>query len=400
MECSAEQLVQNIHASATRVVAAVSGGGSRAIADLLEVPGASRTLLEAVVPYCEKSLIAWLGGRPDQSCSPQTTRAMAMTAFRRALAYDEPEALPAGVACTAGLATDRPKLGPHRAHVAVQTAACTATWSLELLKDRRTRADEERLVAKLILNAVAATCGLEDRLALELLEGEQVEHRETVAPQPWRNLLLGKADYISQGGTAENKGTGSEPPDRNARQTAPGEAPVPIFSARTIFPGAFNPLHAGHRRMIQLAGDMLHMPVAVEISIVNVEKPPLDYFEIERRVRQFPPEQTIWLSRAATFEEKSRLFPGATFLVGVDTLRRIAAPAFYGNDAAACQAALQRIAGRGCRFLVFGRRWGAGFIRLSDLDLPDALRIICREVPADTFREDVSSTELRKAGAW
>jgi hypothetical protein len=152
--------------------------------------------------------------------------------------------------------------------------------------------------------------------------------------------------------------------------------------------------------MIEIAREILRVPVAVEISIVNVEKPPLDYFEIERRVRQFPPEQTIWLSRAATFEEKSRLFPGATFVVGVDTLRRIAAPGFYGNDTAACQAAIGRIAGRGCRFLVFGRRMGTGFVRLSDLDLPDALRIICREVPADAFREDVSSTELRKAGAW
>jgi len=43
---------------------------------------------------------------------------------------------------------------------------------------------------------------------------------------------------------------------------------------------------------------------------------------------------------------------------------------------------------------------GTGFVRLSDLDLPDALRIVCREVPADAFREDVSSTELRKSGAW
>ena len=86
--------------------------------------------------------------------------------------------------------------------------------------------------------------------------------------------------------------------------------------------------------------------------------------------------------------------------MGVDTLRRIASPSFYYNDAAACQAAIQRMAGRGCKFLVFGRRMGTGFVRLSDLDLPDALRIICREVPIDAFREDVSSTELRKSGAW
>jgi hypothetical protein len=37
---------------------------------------------------------------------------------------------------------------------------------------------------------------------------------------------------------------------------------------------------------------------------------------------------------------------------------------------------------------------------LSDLDLPEPLKRICREVPAETFREDVSSTAIRKSGAW
>ena len=122
--------------------------------------------------------------------------------------------------------------------------------------------------------------------------------------------------------------------------------------------------------------------------------------EIERRLGQFPPEQTVYLTRAATFEEKSRLFAGATFIVGVDTLRRIAAPQYYGDNVSACQCAIQRIAGRGCRFLVFGRDLGAGFVRLGDVDLPERLRALCREVPPEVFREDVSSTALRQSGAW
>lgn len=129
--------------------------------------------------------------------------------------------------------------------------------------------------------------------------------------------------------------------------------------------GAFNPLHVGHRRMIQIAHELLHEPVALDISIINVDKPPLDYMELQRRLGQFPPEQTIYLTRAATFEEKSRLFPGATFAVGADTLRRIAAPQYYGGSAAACQHAIERIAGRGCRFLVFGRDLGVGFLRFA-----------------------------------
>ena len=94
------------------------------------------------------------------------------------------------------------------------------------------------------------------------------------------------------------------------------------------------------------------------------------------------------------------LFPGVTFVVGTDTLRRIAIARFYGDDAGACRAALEQIAARGCRFLVFGRDTGEGFVTLDDLDLPEPLPSLCREVPACQFREDVSSTEIRERGEW
>ncbi len=374
MLLSTEQLAQQIHDSPTRVVLAASGGGSRAIADLLEVPGGSRTLLEAIVPYSATALAAWLGSRPDESCSAATARAMAMVAFGRARQYDEPGATPAGIACTASLATDRPKRGPHRVHAALQTAALTAAWSLELHKDRRTRAEEERLSGRLLMNVVAEACGVPQRLNLDLLEGELVQELRTHAPQPWRDLLLGQVDTVRVGSAGA--------------------------SPRAVFSGAFNPLHVGHRRMVQIAQETLQQPVALEISIVNVDKPPLDYIEIERRLGQFSAGETVYLTRVATFEEKSRLFPGATFVVGIDTLRRIAEPRYYGGDPAACQRAVDRIASRGCRFLVFGRNLGVGFVRLADLDLPDGLRALCCDVPQEVFREDVSSTAIRTSGAW
>jgi len=397
MSLSAEQLVQQIHAAPRQIVLAVSGAGSSGVAELLQVPGASRTILEAVVPYSQAAMTAWLGGRPEEFCSSGTARAMAMAAFHRARKYDrgqwsvadrvashsgessridrlEAYATPAGVACTAAVATDRPKRGEHRAQTALQTDLLTATWSLGLEKDRRSRAEEERLVGRLLLNTVAEACGLEDRLELDLLEHEAVEESRTVAPQPWQELLLGKVQTVYQGG---------------------GERP-----ARAVFPGAFNPLHFGHRRMGQIAAEVLQQPIAMEISILNVDKPPLDYFEIARRLEQFSRHQPIWLTRAATFDEKSRLFPGATFIVGADTLRRIAEPRYYGDDPAARDAAIEQIVGRDCRFLVFGREAGGGFVCLSDLDLPEELRSICREVPPERFREDVCSTEIRKSGTW
>lgn len=366
-------MIEKIHASDTRIVLAASGGGSRAIAELLEVPGASRTVLEAVVPYCERAMIDWLGGRPDQFCAEPTGRAMAMAAYRRACELAQGSRL-AGIACTASLASNRPKRGPHRAHVALQTAETTASQSLELSKGQRTRPEEEQLVARVILNMVAEACGVSDRLRLELLPGERIEEHRAAAPEAWRQLLTGEVASVFHG-----------PADQEIRSRA------------VIFPGAYNPMHRGHRGIAKVASEHFGRPVALEISILNVDKPPLDFLEIQRRLAQFAPEQSVWLTRAPTFEEKSVIFPGATFLVGADTLRRIGDPRYYGGDAAACEAAIERIAARGCRFLVFGRLELGRFVELADLDLQPSLRSLCEIVPEERFREDVSSTNIRRS---
>jgi hypothetical protein len=113
-------------------------------------------------------------------------------------------------------------------------------------------------------------------------------------------------------------------------------------------------------------------------------------------VSQFEPATRVWLTRAPMFEQKARQFPGATFVVGIDTLRRIALPEYYGGSSAAAERAIDEIVECGCRFLVFGRSVGSSFIRLGDLELPAALAGICREVPEARFREDISSTEIRR----
>jgi nicotinamide mononucleotide (NMN) deamidase PncC len=380
------ELVRKIHDAPAQLVLALNGG-SRAAAELLETPGGSRTLLEATVPYSEKALVAWLGSRPEQFCAARTARAMAVVAFGRALRYGAAEDAAAGVASSASLASDRPKRGPHRAHVAVQTRERTACWSLELQKAARSRAEEEQIVARMVLNAAAAACRLADRLELPLLEGERVDEQQATAPQPWQDLFLGRAEVVAASGAVGQ--IANLPPSQQV-----GNLPPDTIYPATIFPGAFNPLHAGHRRMAEIAAEILGRPVTWEISILNVDKPALDYIEIRQRLAQFPPEHAVWLTRAATFAEKSRLFPGATFVVGADTLQRIVDPRYYSSPSAFKEACEQIIA-RGCRFLVFGRALDAGFVRLSDVSLPFGLHRACSEVPPETFREDVSSTGLR-----
>ncbi len=212
-----EQLVAAIHATDTLAVVAVTGGGVAALSWLLGVPGASRTVLEASVPYAAAALERLIGHRPDQSVSPETAVAMATACLQRAIEltaatrppshpqrsslhgesppgsgestsirpYGRLSALPAqsptpsgqsnvslpliGVSATAALVSDRPKRGDHRAHVGLawldgstfrHPGPGQAVWSLHLAKGARDRIGEDALVSALVIAVLAYGSGV------------------------------------------------------------------------------------------------------------------------------------------------------------------------------------------------------------------------------------------------
>ena len=83
---SRSDFVAEIHQSPFMAVLVVTGGGSQALADLFMVPGASRTVLEALVPYGDRSMGEFLGHQPAQAASAETAAALARRAHERALA--------------------------------------------------------------------------------------------------------------------------------------------------------------------------------------------------------------------------------------------------------------------------------------------------------------------------
>lgn len=180
------RLIARMHASPGLAVLAVTGGGSQALADLLTVPGASRTVLEAVVPYSAAALGTFLGDIPRQAASPETAAALAHVAYRRAMALHptgrdgRPSEPLIGVSCTAALRSDRPKKGSHRLHVGVRDAAGARVSSLVLVKDVRDRLAEERLAADLLLNALARACNVSPELELMLHDGERIDESAPV----------------------------------------------------------------------------------------------------------------------------------------------------------------------------------------------------------------------------
>jgi nicotinamide mononucleotide (NMN) deamidase PncC len=378
MDPAVRRLIEGLHSAGRRCVVAVTGGGASAASALLEVPGASRTVLEVLVPYAERSLVEFLGRTPEQSCSADTARRMAVRAWERASWLAPGEAV-AGVGCTASLATDRPKRGEHRFHVAVQTAAAVSSVSLTLTKGARDRSGEEEVVARTLLNSVAEACGVAERVAIPLLPGETPEAETTAAADAIAALVRGEIATVCVA--------------RDGRLSANTSRPA------AVLPGSFNPVHDGHWGLLRLA-ERRAGAAAFELSVTNVDKPPLTPEEVRRRLAQFAWRGTVWLTRAPTFAEKARVLPGSLFVVGADTAERIVQARYYGDSEEKMTAALAGIREAGSRFLVAGRRDAAGqFVRSEDLAIPAAFRDLFEGVAEAEFHVDRSSTELRARAA-
>lgn len=375
MKDEIRQMVQQIHDCPGRAVIVTAGAGTQAVTWILGVAGASRTLLEARVPYDESAFDDFLGQKPDQYVAPETAGLLAGRAVSRASRlWKGPEPV-IGLACTATIVTDRPKRGEHRAHICAWTAETIIHHSLYLRKDARNRKGEERLVSRLLLNTLAEAYGLASRLALPLTAGDEHDCRRATVTDPIRSLLAGQVDHVSI--------------------AADGRLAEPIQGA-AILSGAFNPLHRGHTALAKAAADMLGVDVAFELSAINADKPPLAEEQLLRRLLQFAGRYQVLVSSAPTFQAKSHLFPGTTFVVGYDTAARILQARFYGGEEAQMMAALAEIREQGCKFLVAGRRDRYGdFHEADELLVPEALQDLFQPLPGHRFRRDISSSEIR-----
>ena len=80
---SIKSVIQAIHDSPTMTSLVVSGGGSQAIAWLLGVAGASRTVLDVNIPYSTRAMIDYLGWTPKQAASDETAIGLAAAAYAR-----------------------------------------------------------------------------------------------------------------------------------------------------------------------------------------------------------------------------------------------------------------------------------------------------------------------------
>ena len=371
-----------IHAAPQQAVLELAGG-TQALAWLHAVGGSSRTVLEATDRYSVASLAALLGQAPAQAVTRDVAVTMAAAARRRARGLAAPGTPVVGVACTAALASDRPRRGSHHAVVAVADALGTAVCELELAKGTRTRRQEEAAVSLLLLAELAAACGVAvPEPAAPAAHGDVIQ-RELRPAQRFAALGSGTADWLllDAAGCVVEQDSG--------------------WSGVALLSGSYHPLHGGHLALAEAAAALLRCRVLFELTLVNADKAAIGLPEAQRRAAQFAGRAPLLLSRVPLFAAKAALFPGAVFVVGVDTAARLVDPRFYGDSVAAMRGALEEVARYGCSFLVAGRLVEERFRTLADvaLPLPPTLRALFRELPENSFRHDISSSEIRARGA-
>ncbi|TYZ57265.1 hypothetical protein PybrP1_008842 [[Pythium] brassicae (nom. inval.)] len=452
----AERVLAALYARqpSAKVAVAATGGGCSA-AELLFGVGSSSTMLHFAVPYARASLQSFLGSdiaEPTKFCSRETAERMAAAARAQALDIVRREhelegdalLLPqmlggfrasVGVGCTAALATNYAKQGPHQCFLSICTAGVVgesagtqvlgqqcATYHLNLSKAlKRTRSEEDHIVGHwlvyLLAKAVAvdpdATRALHDALIADQREDDRltalhVAAIDSPAPpprDPLQELCVGSQAQLTSVAFL---------PD------GPSTVAVERLGFRgVVLSGSFNPLHQGHVALARAAQRLLQartgardpLPVAFEIAVANADKGAIAAAAVLQRVAQFTGSGggggglgrwPVLVTNATLFTQKASLLSGCAFVIGADTAVRIVDKKYYGDDEHAMVLTLQEIARRGCVFVVAGRfddkvahRYVSAEEVLRD-EIPAVFSTLFVPLGESDFRSDLSSTQLRE----
>ncbi|XP_022993383.1 uncharacterized protein LOC111489421 isoform X2 [Cucurbita maxima] len=265
-------------------------------------------------------------------------------------------------------------------HMSTRLANRRWVSTITLSKGLRTREQEEILSSHLLLEAIASACKVPGTFVSDLTRSDLLEECETLfsEDEELEQLISGEVCFKVYPFLRETFTTDAE--------------------RKVILSGSFNPLHDGHVKLLEVATGICGGGYpCFELSAVNADKPPLSVSQIKDRVEQFKKVgKSVIISNQPYFYKKAELFPGSAFVIGADTAVRLIDPKYYDGDYKKMLEILLRIKNTGATFLVGGRNINGVFKVLEDVEIPQELRDMFISIPADKFRMDISSTQIRK----
>jgi nicotinamide mononucleotide (NMN) deamidase PncC len=370
-----KKLISDINNSDAKLVLTIAGAGIQAAKWLLDIPGASKTVLEIQIPYSDNSMSDVLGYMPEQFVSEKTALDMARKAYERSLILRTQNERVIGIACTAAITTDRDRRGDNHAYICLWTADSRHVEHLTLEKGDRDRKSEDQIISQAIINHISMGILNSTNLNVALQNGDTSEKKVQEYSNEIQALLSGQIGSFTKG------------PGNNCNPSA-------RFTG-VILPGSFNPLHEGHKSLLIKAQQLTGKIGVYEMSVKNVDKPDLKEKLVAKRLGQFGKSDVVLVTSTALFAQKSALFSGCTFVIGYDTAVRLLDPKYYDNNSKLMYRSMHQIMENNCDFLVAGRFNKNNFMGLPSINIPLAFSDMFAEIPESEFRIDVSSTDIR-----
>lgn len=381
MEHATRPIVKKILAQeGIRLMIAITGGGLGAYGELTRHGGASKVFMGGFITYDSEMTKDFIRGTPDHYCSEPVARAMAVRSFEEAIRLKGGIEQSIGVGVTASLATPGEREGRrHRVFIAAHTHNYTRSEAYFITP--APRSEQEEWVEQHIMEFIG--------LVIDRYKGDPTPYPYTLLELP-RGVSAGQREARVDASMVSLMFNGTPGYDRIA--VRPGCRYSPL-DPMVVYSGAFNPLHDKHLEIVRRAKSITGQSVALELTARNVDKPRLDYITVRDRTKSLTIETSdhpevgwILLSTAGTYVDKSIMYPNGTlFVVGSDTINRIANPKYWSCGWSEELDVFHRNRNR---FMVFPRK-------NHPINIPDDLMALC-QVVEDYEDNGISSTHLRQ----
>lgn len=308
-----EKIIKQIHDTPYKFFATLSGAGGSFVSEFLKYSGASKNLLGFYIPYSKELFDEFTGVKMENYSSISASRILAVKSFEKAKKICKEEfAIGIGAACS--IATEGERIGRlHKLNIAFHKFNETKYFSITL-NPTRTREEEEKICLEILIKMLALACNVKCSLNTYFANTETLKEEGYICISEIVDLFNGKLSHI-----------------QFSNYNIPNKLEV-------FYSGSFNPIHEAHIAILNKAYKVLNKEIGFELSLSNVDKPPMDFIDINNRTNSLSKFGRVLITNSPKYIDKIKVIKKYNpsikeiiFIVGIDTWDRIFDEKYYSN---------------------------------------------------------------------